>query len=422
MNWFEVGDALVIIGFTLATKRKYRSLLNPVTIYGAFFFISSIVAVEIYRAVGLLDVPQQVLDWCQVLSSIYFGAFGIGYLMRASPFRSVFLFLRKVSRPFCMSDPKSATRLGLPILLAEFAFVYLLLMIQSGAGLMWITNSREAYQLHRTGVGVWWSLAGCILFLAYFVYLVRHGRTVKRVMGGAVIMAIMALLLGSKGISLAFLLLGLFYVHYHLRSIGTKTIVIAGLLLLVAFIGLQLLQGTADSLLSAVLYFDYMPNAARFLNSDFFRFEYGRVSLSSLWFYVPRALYSAKPYAYGQAMISNWLYPGIAQESGATPALIDWTIPYTDFGVFGVIVAGLIAAWISKAAFDLFTEEESIDGLSLAAQLAFPFGIEMFTNCPFPIFWCWFIAQSALFWIVRQAGLLGSQLPERGRSAAASTH
>lgn len=410
-------DALVIIGFIVAVGRKYRSYLNPVTLYGMFFFVAVVIGTSAFRATGMLDVPLEIIDRCLIYSGVSFGAFGFAYLIQASPFRPILSSLRRISRPFCVRAGSDATKAGIPILALEFAFVYLLLMITSGAGTLWITAPREAYQRYRAGVGVLWSLSTALLFFIYFVYLVRHGNSVRRVMGASLAMSVAAYFLGSKGTILAFMLLGMFYVHYHLRRVSNRTILFACGAAGIVFVGLQLAQGTADSLFSTLLYFDYLPNTARFLDSKFFAFQYGRVTLSELWFYVPRALYHAKPYAYGQVMISDWLYPGIARSDGATPALIGWTISYTDFGIPGIISDGLISAWISKAAFESFIEERSIDTLAIAAQAAFLVGVSMFPNGPFPIFWYLFMTQSGLFWIVKQAATLHSQ-PEAVRDPA----
>jgi hypothetical protein len=404
LNWCEFGNGAVIVVFTAAAARKYRSPLNPVSLYAAYFFISTIVGAELFRALGLLDVSQHVFDLSQVLSAIYFFAFGLGYLMDNSPIRPPIDALRRFVRPFCLANRKDATRLALPNLMVQFVLIYILLMITSGVGLMWITDTRTAYQLHRAGAGLWWSLASATLYLAYFVFLVRYGTSTKRTFGAALFFSVVAFFLGSKGGSLGYFLLGLFYVHYHIRRVATSMMIAVVALLMFGVVGLQLLQGTAGSLLDTVLYFDYFPNAANFLDSPMFSFQYGRIIFSSIWLYVPRALYPEKPYAYGPATITEWMFPGAAEQIGGTPGLIDWTVPYTDFGVLGVIAAGFLVAWISKAAFESFIHEKRIDTFALMAQLGFPIGVQMFVNAPFPVFWLWFMAQSGLMWLLKVAG------------------
>lgn len=414
MNWYEFFDAAIIAGFVIAVARKYGSLLNPVSFFGAFFFLCSIVEPELFRLSGLLDVSPHALDLALVANSLYFGAFGLAYTSRSSPLRWVFGLLRKLSRPFSMQGRRETPSVFLPLLMVEWLSIFASLMILSGAGLLWLTDPRSAYQFHRTGVGVIWALASATLFLAYFVWIVRYGESAFRVFSASLVFALLAMFLGSKGTSLAFPFIGMFYVHYHIRRISSVAIVgsAAALLLLVA--ALQILQGTAGSLASAALYFDYFINSAKYI--DLGRpLQYGHFTLSSLWEYVPRALYPDKPYAYGSSLLTDWIFPGSAAR-GDTPGIINWTVSYADFGLPGVIVNGLLTAWISKAVFESFITEKSIDVFALMAQLGFIYGVEMFPNAPFPIFWLWFMMQSSLFWLIKQASKVDSQ-----RSAVVGT-
>lgn len=249
-----------------------------------------------------------------------------------------------------------------------------------------------------------WSLASASLYLAYFVFLLRYGKNAKRVFGGALFFAVCSYVLGSKGLMLGYFMFGMIYTQYHLRRIKFRMIILAGVATTLVFVGLQFAFGTAADTLHAVMYFDYMPNTEQFLDSSVFGFQHGKLTLSSLWMYVPRALYPAKPYAYGSSSITEMMYPGAAEASGSTPGLTGWIVPYTDFGVLGVLLSGIFDALLSKAAFELFLREKSLVSFALAAQIGFPFGMVVFYNAPFPVFWIWLVAQGAIIGFLELAG------------------
>ncbi|MGC9217038.1 hypothetical protein [Acidithiobacillus sp.] len=402
MNWFELLDAVTIVALVLGVNKKYGSPLNPVALNGGFCFVSYIIGSSVFRALGLVQISKHILDWSQILSTLSFLSFGVAYLLDFSPFDGALRFLRRCSSPFGAGVAVEKSGLAIPILLLEFCVAFLLLAAFSGAGLLWLSNPREAYQDHRSGVGVWWALSSAALYLAYFAFLLRHGKSVKRVFGGAFAFSACSYVLGSKGLILGYFLFGLLFVQYHLVRLSGRVVVLAGMSVAFAFIGLEILFG-AGSLVNAVLYFDYMPNTQQFLDSPEFSFQNGRLTLSSLWLYVPRALYPAKPHAYGAAAIDDMMDPGSSEE-GHTAGLTGWVIPYTDFGVAGVVFFAVFEAWVSKAAFELFLREKSLISFALAGQIGFPFGLTVFYNAPFPVFWLWLILHGAVVGLLTLAG------------------
>lgn len=395
MNWFEMLDAITIIVLVVAASKKYNSLLNPVTFLGLFNFICYIVGTTVFQTLGLLDVSRHTLNWSQALATLSFLAFGIAYLVNFSPFDRALRFIRRCSSPFGAGVAIEKSPFAIPILLLQFGGAFACLVVFSGAGSLWITSPRDAYQLHRSGVGVWWALSSASLYLIYFIYLLRYGTSVKRVLAGAFAFSVCSYVLGSKGLMLGYFVFGLLFIDNHLRRLSKRTVLLAGASVAFAFMGLQFVYGTAGDMVKAVLYFDYMPNTEQFLDSPNFSFQYGRLTLSALWMYVPRAAYPAKPHAYGTAAITDMMYPGAAEE-GATPGLTGWIVPYTDFGVAGVVLFAFFEAWVSKAAFELFIREKSLVSFALGAQIGFPFGMTVFYNAPFPIFWTWLVFQGAM--------------------------
>jgi hypothetical protein len=193
----------------------------------------------------------------------------------------------------------------------------------------------------------------------------------------------------------------MFFVNFCIRRIRTRNILLAGAVVFCAALGLQQLQGTACTLKDTFTYFDYFRNSAMMIaRFQDFHFHDGMLTVSTLWYYVPRALYPGKPYAYGQNLIAEWMYRGGAKH-GYTPGMLQWSVGYADFGVLGVIAAGLLDGWIAKAAYEYLLKNRNLVSFAIMGQLGFIYYIQLFPPAPFPIFWLWFMAQGVMFWILR---------------------
>ncbi|HLI62700.1 MAG TPA: hypothetical protein VKV05_04830 [Terriglobales bacterium] len=421
-------NGVVIAAAMIMAARKYKTFFTPVTLFGAYFFVSSVLSPWLFLELKLLLVPKAAVNYTIVLSCLYFAAFAVAYLARLSPLRSPLEFLIRVSRPFAMENGRVVSALAIGLLIAEFLALYLTLAVASGAGWMWISDTREAYQLYRAGVGVWWSLAQATLMLAFLMSLFRWGTTWPRVVLQALAFSSAAFFLGSKSFILAYPVIGAFYAHFVIRRIRVFTFTLCGALLLAGFVVLQLVQGTAETIADAIRYFDYFAYSARFLDS--FRhhaFFWGQITLSDLWWYVPRGLYPAKPFVYGQNSLLRFLFPGFeatVRRTGFTPGMLPWSMGYADFGVPGVIAAGVLAGWISKAVFERFLLRRDLLSLALVVQLGFVNFIVLFSAAPFPLFWGWLVIQGFFLWLlsapaaagpVRKAGQrLPPQVPAPG--------
>jgi hypothetical protein len=290
------------------------------------------------------------------------------------------------------------------LLALQFIVAYITIMIASGAGVMWLTNPRKAYVFHRAGVGLWWSLALGILMLLFLAMIFRWGRTSLRVFLFAALFCFIALRLGSKGFALVYFVIGTFFVQYRIRAIRFWPLLFGSALLLCSI--LQLVQGTADTLIDTLSYFDYFWHSARLIEGfghRGFHFQYGAIMLSNLWYYVPRAVYPDKPFLYGLALIADWVYPGLfgVGHLRYTPGLLQWAVGYADFGVIGVVGAAAVEGLIMKGVFEYFLEHRNFVAFVLLAQLGFVYNVELFPNLPFPLFWVWFMAEAGIFWMVR---------------------
>jgi len=145
--------------------------------------------------------------------------------------------------------------------------------------------------------------------------------------------------------------------------------VIFGSLLLTAFLAIQLIQGTTDSFVGALSYFDYFQKTIDFVSRyDEVGPKLGKAFISSFWGYVPRFIAPDKPIIYGQLMIQDALYPQAA-EQGYYPAFSSWSFLYLDFEWVGVMMSGLFVGCMSWAAYEYFrNNRDSIFAFSMAAQ------------------------------------------------------
>ena len=399
-----VINGISIVATVALVSRKYGSLINPIALFGGFLFIATFLTPLAYVLLHMLPASESAVNYTTILSSLYFVTIGATFLVQSSPFRSPIDLLVRLSRPFTTIGRFDLSLLGMGLLALQFVFVYVTIMIASGAGLMWLTNSREAYSYHRAQVGVWWSLALGILMLLFLAVIVRWGQTSKRVFLLAALFCFIALRLGSKGFALQYFIIAAFFVQYRIRPIRTWPLLCGSALLLCLLSIVQLAQGTADRLIDTLGYFDYFWHSARLIEGfghRGFHFQYGAIMLSNLWFYLPRAVYPDKPLLYGLGLLDDWVYPGLAKHSRYTPGLLQWAVGYGDFGVMGVVGVAAVQGLITKGVFEYFLEHRDFVAFVLLIQVGFVYSIELFPRCPFPIYWLWFMAEGGMFWVLR---------------------
>jgi len=224
-----------------------------------------------------------------------------------------------------------------------YVAAFVILAIKTGGVVDWLMDIRGSYIVKRSGNGLFYSAALNFLSVSYFFEGVSSTSSWRFTLRSMVFIAA-TYILGSKGFVLAFFV---FYLIIILRQrqvkIGRVLIIalpVAFSLLLINFFS----QTDAAELTSIAEYFNYYPNAAMYY-TDYFRgaislFE-GKIFLTSFWEYAPRGLFPEKPYVYGILHIVETYYPGGA-ESGNTPAFEGGVPQFADFGLFGVVVFGLL--------------------------------------------------------------------------------
>ncbi len=347
---------LILLSCVIGVKR-YGTPLNPLTMFiatqmGLFTLLSALVTVY------LLPEPAYDLVYAEYtvfISSLYTVGVTLPFLMRE---RMTTRIIGVVYRSFGLHYKSIASRFSL----AQFAFMllaaaasFVALATLGGGGLLWITDSREAYISYRAGVGPFYMLTQWFLSFALLYYLWTRRPTGIALYATLFVFGSAVYYLGSKGSVLLILIIGLVYINFIVHRLPLITYLIAAPAVLVLAVILMRVQGSYSSMVGAVFYFrDYFDTTAQFLSRfDEFGYRFGEGWLSSLWSYVPRAIYPDKPYEYGTILIHQVLFPGAA-EAGHTPGILRWSLSYLDFGVAGVFLEALIIGVWLKAVYEYY--------------------------------------------------------------------
>jgi hypothetical protein len=391
-NLSILAYTILMILCVWGTARRYGTVVNPISYYAGLSGLQTVLAPALLMRLGLFDLHSYSVDDLArviLLSAVYSGFISLAFLVKWSPFFGALRWL----------SPKAHLRVRPTTYIfnaCQFSAVFSILIVASGAGTLWFSNPRLAYQTFREGAGVWWSLCHASLFVAFACALFNKKRTIHGVFALCFFFCFLAYFLGSKGMMLGYFVLAAFYIEFYVRPLSKRIMVaICSILVLGAF-GLQMVQGSASRILDTLEYFDYFTNTGMFL-SDFDRLfgrAWGAVAISDLWSYVPRAIYPAKPHTYGPSSIMAVYYPNAAEASGATPGMLPWSASYWDFGIVGVAVNGLLTGLVARGAFDLFRLRPGIWTLLFLGQIGL-LGSVTFYGAPFPVFLLWMFAQYA---------------------------
>lgn len=356
---------LLCVGvFVLARRMHGGDWLNPMSAF-VFLTIGVFTGISYLSVIAFSDqdaAAQPFFGATLQMSFIYLLTTCFGYSWTGNPVRR--LASRFLRRIIPSRQPSRVRRPFVAALLAGAALSFALLMVSSGVGTLWLTDTREAYQLYRRGVGHWWLMYQWFVMAAFFAMLAlrrdvppTHGR----LLATTVVFAALLYFSGSKSAVLSVLIVAMLYAHYFIAPIRASSALLFAVLAVTLFLVQLVVAGVYGDLISAGTYFvDYFFYGAEFLSrSDEIGHRYGAGWLSSLWFYVPRALYPGKPYEYGLTLIHQKLFPGMA-EDGTTPGMMVWALSYLDFGAFGVAMEGFVLGSFQRAVFLNFRRRRGI--------------------------------------------------------------
>ena len=229
-----------------------------------------------------------------------------------------------------------------------YSLFFLLLTNTNTNTIDWILDPRSGYQLYRVGAGHWYALS--ILFLGvnsvlYFIYRIKR----KYFFFAVVIYSYLWFLFGGKAYILYLFLLILSSVSiYYSKSVLTYffsgSILVSLILMLLLFFNNYDGFTSLDALDEVFNYFDHYYFASLFYE-DYFNgrvdFYYGEIFFTDFYKYIPRFIFTDKPFVYGSMILNELYLPGYA-ENGITPEFAGQAPLFADFGIWGVILFNLI--------------------------------------------------------------------------------
>lgn len=329
------------------TIKKYIHL-TPLTYFVGFFsyqaIIVPILSWNILLGIGFHHALETGILSLVFLVCVFFG-WNISRKLFQKSFNQVMclLSMRNAGRSFSQAHLR---RLSI-LFFAFFVFSFIVLMYLSGAGTLWLTDSRVAYQDYRNGVGVFYAITTSLLSLSYVFSLYMYDNKnlfFVKTLPLTLFFSACAFFLGSKSLIMGFFVIMLVYYSYHVRPFRLWQVVVLFFAFLLSVSFLQFIQGTAQTTQDTILYANYFSTTTDFLrrfSEGEFSFQFGNVWISNVWGYVPRILYPNKPYEYGQLLINKVIFPGAA-EIGHSPGLLPWAAQYLDFGRLGVVIYGVV--------------------------------------------------------------------------------
>lgn len=338
-------------------KKKNYSL-SPLSYFTVFYLLQ-----VGFIPLVFINVVQSIFANFRIDTTYYLYTFQISILFFLSVIVGWYLVLHfrlgqmnvnKILR--FLSIGRSGLKFGKSYLrFLSFAFLlcflisFAILAQVSGAGTLWLTDSRTAYQFYRKGVGIFYAITTSFLTLSFLfsIFNCSHKKNagmrsaILKIIPKVLFFMIIAYFLGSKGTILGIMTIALVYCNYNIVVIPLWFLSACAVGMLLMIFMIQFIQGTASSFTDTIAYADYFHNTSEFLRRfNEFELQYGKVFLSNFWAYVPRIIYPDKPFEYGQLLINQVLFPGAAERT-ATPGLLGWAAMYLDLGIVGVCLAGL---------------------------------------------------------------------------------
>jgi hypothetical protein len=265
----------------------------------------------------------------------------------------------------------------------------------------WILNPRNGYQFSREGAGIWYAFS--IIFLGVnsvilFIYRINSFKSFSIL---AILYTYLWYLFGGKAYIISFFALLLLSTTVHFQYKITKRIFIVGLYSVISILLLLFFNNGfdftfSDSVDSVFSYFDHYYYSSQFYNDVFnskFDFFYGKIFVTNFYKYIPRALFSDKPYVYGSVLLNEIYLPEMA-ELGHTPEFAGQAPYFADFGIFGVLIFNLFDLnFLFKSFFYLLIlknakNKDSMCNSIYFAPIVFSFApaFSQFISFPFDIF------------------------------------
>lgn len=327
-------------------------ILNPISAFVMMelILVGAISAASCWYSSNIFNITEDALVRAIWMHLIYGLAVVFSYTVSHNPIRVCF---SKMLYFFSPKYTSKRTRVIFKYALILGAFTAMLeLIFANPSGLLWLTNSRAAYLGLRSGSGQWWVLYQICIVILFIISLFEYNKnnSFLRLIILVFIFCGLMYFTGSKSAVLIIPIIAAIYSHFYIHPIRIFKLMTLASLSIIGFAILLSEGGGVDWLGGVLPYFaDYMAVTA--LNIELIDergHEMGYATISSLWYWVPRALIPDKPYEWGTAFLNGLLFPGMA-EQGHTPGVLLWITYYIDFGVVGLIFLGIFIGSLSRA-------------------------------------------------------------------------
>lgn len=338
----------IVAGYFL----HHKDIVNPIS---AFVVMELIImgllsAASSWYALNVFDITESRLAAAVWVHLIYGFSVVIGYFFKPI-YIPLLCLIKSCSSKSISLRAKSLVRIAL---ILGIIFSMLMLVLSGPEGLLWLTNSRDAYIRLRAGSGQWWVLYQICVVLLFVKTLfegAKVGNSNSRIFKIVIFYCGLMYFTGSKSAVLIIPIFTILYFHFNNRALSSSRLLLFFSLMVLGFV-LLVSEGNAIDLVNVLRYFsDYVAVTALNIEQiDTQGFVFGKATLSSLWYWVPRSLVIDKPYEWGTTYLNGVLFPGSA-EQGHTPGVLLWITYYVDYGLIGVILYGVFLGSFSRAVY-----------------------------------------------------------------------
>ena len=335
--------------------KKYNTFFNP---WFAFFSVDVLIFHiasmfgAYYLGISRSENTNEIFYKC---TGIYFISYGISYFYQSN------LVVKSIKKIINFAPEIKIDATVKVIGYSFFITAFILLASVGKAGLLWFYEPRLAYLDYRgaTGDGALFTLVEWALIFSLLVNLPYSKKSPINWLYIVVLHCFFSYFLGSKQILLTVVIYSLFAYQYVYKRISIAYL-FYGIIFGILFFLISLGDGDLDSSVqnASVYLSEYFLNTSLIFENDISQYFWpGELLNSTIWTYLPRFLFSQKPYEYGVVLINSIIFPGAA-ERGQTPGLIAWSQWYVDFGFIGLGVYGFFRGLFEASVFLIIDEKK----------------------------------------------------------------
>lgn len=329
-----VALAIALI-LALLSIWRYKKILNPFTL-------------EIYITILFLIVPQLLLMMFDPSATMYLYSDLVIIVYVVAAFLGTLVNFKGIKiRGANNPSAVNFLNIGLYVLLAIPLLYYFLQFEISFSGI------RQFYE-----TVVFSPFASLFELSKYLLYFIIVGRLFQTDRFDIITLGFSSLLLfyGSK-YAIFDLIIILFVYFEQFRRLPFRKFAFMAIIAAAMLVSYRYYQSKMDQdvLTTALSYFDLYKNQSMVIErimEDGEDFYYGKIYLSSYLKYIPRAIWTDKPFAFGSAILNYDYFPEWAQ-AGYMPAF-GLAPQFADFGFFSIFYFAFISGMLRNFLYKTF--------------------------------------------------------------------